>query len=135
MAIFLMFTIEYFQHKNVKADSPEQINFHDDTVINPMVINYGVEWYITSLWKEKAPEAYRVIKCESAWRTRVISQTNDVGLFQINMAAHGDNIPRDTRWEKVVWLQDPYNNIDFAYKLYKRNGWRDWFMSRHCHGL
>jgi len=66
---------------------------------------------------------YNIAWCESGWQTKVISPTNDVGIFQINLTAHG---------RSVEYWQDPYENIEYALELYKKNGFKDWVMSEHC---
>jgi len=81
--------------------------------------------YIHSLWKEEADLAVKVARCESNLRTDVISRTSDVGVFQINLAAHGHKIA-PTRAEQIEWLQDYKNNIDFAYSLWQKSRWVPW---------
>jgi len=56
-----------------------------------------------------------------------------VGLFQINLYnskqwIHAGRIPGKTMEEKVQWLKDPYNNILYAYWLFKasNNSWNAW---------
>ena len=66
-------------------------------------------------------------RSESGYDPLIISKTNDVGIFQVNLAAHWDTIPGQTRTEKILWLQNPTNNIQFAYMLFtKRGNWDDW---------
>ena len=75
--------------------------------------------------------ALSIIACESGGSVLVISNTGDVGLFQINLAAHWDEINGTTRAEKIKALQDWHYNIQFAYKLFLRSGWDPWV----CNGL
>src|SRR5574341_1358665 len=82
--------------------------------------------YIIRVFGTESETATRVFRCESNLRTAVISRTSDVGVAQINLAAHWEKIPGETREEKILWLQDYKNNIDFAYELYKRSGWKPW---------
>ena len=71
--------------------------------------------------------ALKIVKCESGFKTEIISKTNDVGIFQVNLAAHWEVIPGQTRAEKILWLQNPTNNIEFAYMLFtKRGNFNDW---------
>lgn len=54
-----------------------------------------------------------------------------VGLFQINLYnatqwIHAGRIPGKTMDEKVAWLKDPYNNILYAYWVFKTSGWHPW---------
>lgn len=87
-------------------------------------------------FKDHYSEALDVMKCENRkYDPALISPTADIGLFGINLAAHWDEIPGETREEKIAWLQDPINNIDFAYTLFKARGWQDWYMSFNCHKL
>ncbi len=80
---------------------------------------------VKAVFGKDADMAFRIISCESGWRTDVISRTNDIGLFQINLAAHGVKIAL-TRAEQIAWLQNPDNNIAFAYELFKKSSWAPW---------
>jgi hypothetical protein len=82
-----------------------------------------------------APVMVTVAKCESGIRhtlkdgsvIRGGKTPADVGLFQINTLAHGNELARlglDPRK-----LED---NVRFARILYERNGLRDWAPSEHC---
>ena len=93
--------------------------------------NTDIKEYIRSLWGDEAEYAFRIITCESGWNTLVISRTNDVGLWQINLAAHASKIPGGTRAEDIEWLKDWRNNTDFAYFLWLEQGWSPWV----CHRL
>ena len=70
--------------------------------------------------------ALAIIACESGYNILVVSRTGDVGLFQINLAAHWSQIEGTTRAEKIKALQDWHYNIQFAYKLFLRSGWTPW---------
>lgn len=48
--------------------------------------------------------------------TPIVSEQS-VGLYQINVCAHGK--------DRAYW-QDPMNNVSYAAELYRENGWRDW---------
>jgi hypothetical protein len=91
--------------------------------------------YIYEIFGDSGRNAEVVARCESGLRTGVISRTSDVGVFQINLTAHGWKIPGETRAEKITWLQDYKNNIDFAYQLWLNSGWSPWYPSKKCHGL
>lgn len=86
--------------------------------------------YIRSLWGDETERAFAIVYCESGWKTAVISRTGDVGLFQINLAAHWSKIEGTTRAEKIKALQDWKYNVDFAFKLWSEQGWRPWVCSR-----
>lgn len=79
----------------------------DEEIIEEIIRVFGSE----------ADRAIAVARCESRFRTGVISRTSDVGVFQINLAAHGGRIAGD-RAADISWLQDPKNNISFAKTLY-----------------
>lgn len=81
-------------------------------------------------------EAVAVMMCENFNADAyVISKSGDIGLFQINLKAHWSEIPGKTREEKITWLQNPLNNVDFAFSLYQVKKWGDWYMSYPCHNL
>ncbi|MBI5071661.1 transglycosylase SLT domain-containing protein [Candidatus Falkowbacteria bacterium] len=92
--------------------------------------NSEIKNYIRSLWGEETERAFEIVWCESGFKTDVISRTGDVGLFQINLAAHWTQIPGEDRVEKILWLQDWRNNVEFAYMLWADQGWRPWVCSR-----
>lgn len=89
---------------------------------------------ILSVFGINGREAVRVGSCESNLQTTAISPTNDVGIFQINLAAHGQEIAT-TRKEQIAWLEVPEHNVEFAYSLFLKNGWKDWSPSHTCHWL
>ncbi|MFA5128560.1 MAG: transglycosylase SLT domain-containing protein [Patescibacteria group bacterium] len=92
--------------------------------------NSEIKDYIRSLWGDETERAFEIVNCESGWKTAIISRTNDVGLFQINLAAHWAQIPGEDRAEKILWLQNWRNNVEFAYMLWADQGWRPWVCSR-----
>jgi len=64
--------------------------------------------------------------CESSWvqfeEDRSIRKSNgNYGLFQINKLAH-----EKTMKELGLDYNNPYDNMEYAVKLYKENGVRDW---------
>ena len=81
--------------------------------------------YIAKVWeKEGVYEQARAISCfvsESGLRANAYNfnsnGTYDAGISQLN-SIH--NLP-----DEVVY--DPYKNIDYAFKLYKRRGWQSWY--------
>lgn len=99
---------------------------------------YKVEIVPVAHGEEVSPmvkELLAVAWCESGLRhylpdgSVIVSKTHDVGVFQINLAAHGEEL-------KQLNL-DPYDfedNVHYAVILYLRNGLRDWSMSRGCWG-
>lgn len=91
---------------------------------------------IEGFWGEERFAAYRVFNCESHFGDedfdpKVISRPNsdgsiDVGLAQIN-SVHFPKVPGQTWDEKIAWLQDPVNNINFAFnQIYTYSGFGAW---------
>lgn len=90
---------------------------------------------IKILWGEKAWQAEKVFFCESGLRADAASSSGDFGIGQINLKAHWDKIPGQTREDKISWLLIPSNNLRLAYSLYLAQSWSPWRSSRHCHHL
>lgn len=82
----------------------------------PVQAQEGCPDVITAVFGTTAPKACRVAKCESEWRTWVISPSgHDVGLFQINRI-HGIHASTN----ELV-------NTTFAYQLSKQGtDWSPW---------
>ncbi len=76
--------------------------------------------------------AYEIMKCESskdpeAWNKNHRTGDNSWGLFQINIYGYlEDNRP------PAEWLVVPENNIQYAYELYEKDGWKPW---TNCYNL
>lgn len=56
---------------------------------------------------------------------------HSVGIFQINLYnaeawVHAARVPGKTLSEKEKWLQDPYNNILYAYWIWSTSDWTPW---------
>ena len=56
---------------------------------------------------------------------------HSVGLFQINLYnskqwIHAGRIPGNTMEEKVLWLENPFNNTLYAYWVFKTSGFNPW---------
>ncbi len=79
----------------------------------------------SGLFKEDWHDFQKIIKCESNWRTDVVSRTRDVGLTQIN-SVHG--IRSD-------WLKDFRINLIVAHKLWITSGAGPWRSSYNCHHI
>lgn len=70
----------------------------------------------------------RIVGCESSWRPKVVNpKSKDYGLFQINWThiAKAESMDLDV-------INDPYDNIDFAFTLYEKDGLRHWNASSKC---
>lgn len=85
---------------------------------------------IRELWGDDAKRAFEIVNCESGFDTQIISRTGDVGLFQINLAAHWSEIVGDSRAEKIKNLQNWEYNVQFAYWLWEKQNWVPWVCSR-----
>lgn len=81
---------------------------------------------INELWGNQSKTALRIFWCESKLDPLIISKTGDVGITQINLSAHWEKIPGETKSEKIVWLQNRENNLSFAYQLYVQENWIPW---------
>lgn len=82
---------------------------------------------IRRIFPEQPETMIRIARCESGLDYDVISKTNDRGLMQINMQAHGKELER--------LGVDPLTvegNLSFARKLYDERGTQPWYMSKHC---
>ena len=91
-----------------------------------------VQNQICQVFKENCQEALKVASCESGLRPQAVSQTQDYGVFQINLSSHASKIPvRD----KVGYLLNSSANINLAYSIWSNQGWRPWRYSKHCHGV
>jgi len=85
-----------------------------------------VRAYIEEVFGKDAPRAIRIASCESSlqwWRINDTPSTGDysIGIFQINLyGSLAKNRP------SKEWLLNYKNNIDYAYKMYKAQGWTPW---------
>ena len=85
---------------------------------------------IRRLWGARAREAFCVVFHESRWQPAAVSPTLDVGLFQVNYAAHhrpGEGFAAFRRR-----LSRPLVNVAFAWALYREAGWRPWAVRGSC---
>ena len=105
--------------------TPAQLNTYGEHYVATGT-TFEVERQIRLVFGENADMAVRIAKCESGLRTDIISRTSDVGVMQINLTAHWNEIPGNTRLDKIVWLQNIDNNLAFAYQLFKRSSWNPW---------
>lgn len=89
---------------------------------------------ICKVFGKRCAAAVRVARCESRLNPRAVSRTRDVGLFQVNYAAHGWR--GESFAEFYRRMADVQRNVQYAYRL-SRGGtsWGAWRWSRHCHGL
>ncbi len=65
-------------------------------------------------------QALRVMWCESGGKPYAIGRGANYGLFQINQV-HAPRIPDFS----TAWM-DPAKNIEWAYALWARQGWKPW---------
>lgn len=95
--------------------------------VKPETETERIERLIRETFPEQPEVMLRIAKCESGLQPRVVSPTKDVGIYQINLAAHGQRL-------KELDL-DPYDveqNLIYARMLYDNRGTGDWYMSKHC---
>lgn len=80
---------------------------------------------VCRVFKARCSPAWRVVMCESRGNPRAVSRTNDVGLFQINYAAHHRAGESFTSFKARFF--DVNRNVAFAYRL-SRGGtdWHHW---------
>lgn len=98
------------------SSASDEIEYTDGEILDWLIMRFKEDYFVIK----------EIIRCESRWQVDKISPTGDVGLAQINLKEHWNEIPGETREEKIAWLQNPFNNIDFAYTLHLANGWNDW---------
>lgn len=80
--------------------------------------------YIHEVFKEDANDAFKVLECENKPLNPEAENWNrngtwDAGIFQINQV-HGRSMQDMKNWKK---------NIDQAYKIFSKQGWRPWACS------
>ena len=85
---------------------------------------------IHRVFREKASEAESIARCEnSTFNPKAVGHNSngsrDYSIFQIN-DIHFKKIPGSTYSDKVAYITDPYNNIRFAYELFKQQGFNPW---------
>ena len=122
-------TKDYYETWQAGApiDMPAMASNSPATPFYPPNAYADIKDEIQAVFEADSDMALKIVKCESGFKTDVISKTNDVGIFQVNLATHWDTIPGQTRAEKILWLQNPINNIQFAYMLFtKRGNFNDW---------
>lgn len=78
-------------------------------------------------------KAVEVAYCESGMRPGAVSRTLDVGVYQINYAAHHRQGESFAAFKRR--MTDVERNVAFAYRL-SRGGrdWSAWRWSAHCWG-
>jgi hypothetical protein len=113
---------------------------HDDVVSRGLVIGVVVAAMaaavagcsspsvIDVVFGPVAPQAEKIVNCESGFRANAVSPTNDHGLFQINIV-HKANFTKVTGqpWSAIY---DPLYNSVYAKWLYDRSGWKPWSCKR-----
>lgn len=116
-----LISINYVQPEAVKAVSiPEEVE-----VDKCSLIENEIEQYICEVFGDEYENAMEVLSCENKGLNHLaINDANsngstDVGIFQIN-SIHGFTVEE---------MQDYKKNVDFAYKLMKRDGWSAWACS------
>lgn len=70
--------------------------------------------------------AIRIARCETGdtWNPKVVSRTDDHGIFQINRRWNGEG------WRLGANIYDPVWNTRIAYWFWQTRGWSDWVCAR-----
>lgn len=70
--------------------------------------------------------AIRIARCETGdtWDPRLVSHTDDHGIFQINRRWNGEG------WRLGADIYDPVWNTRIAYWFWQTRGWGDWTCAR-----
>ena len=81
---------------------------------------------VSSLYGWDFETAHRIMMCESGGNPKAhnfshSSKDDSYGLFQVNL--YGELAKERPSSERLL---DPKNNIDYAYKIYKAEGWYAW---------
>lgn len=101
-----------------------------------ILIGTKIEWTEERIIQEikntfpDAPIMVEVAKCESRFKQYAYNPTNnshDGGIFQISKKYHGEEMN-----ELGVDQYDIQENIQFARKLYEREGLKPWNASKKC---
>lgn len=90
-----------------------------------------VDKYLLEVFKDAYSESLQIIRCESSYDFNAISKTGDYCGFQINQI-HFSEFPEGN---KIEWIMNYKNCIDFAFKLYQEKKWGHWYRSYSCHKL
>lgn len=103
-----------------------------------------IKQYINTIFGRNAATAYAVAFAESGkWdkdtgrpyflssAVNASSIETSVGVFQINLKSavakvHYDRIPGQSLEEKIQWLQNPYQNVLYAYWIYSTSTFAPW---------
>src|SRR5436853_4523898 len=88
------------------------------TLFSILIIATAVTHYLFSTFGNQGQVAYAVAQAESSLDEHAVSPTGDYGLMQINLSAHWDKIPGRSADERIQWLFNAYNNINYAKYLY-----------------
>lgn len=108
----------------VYAQEPEE---REVVQIEVRYTEEGITQKIRETFPEQPETMLKIAKCESNFNYKIVSPTNDHGLFQINQAAHGKRL-------KELGI-DPLTvdgNLQYARMLYDERGTQPWYMSEPC---
>lgn len=97
-----------------------------------------IEKYIKLIFGSEARTAIAVSHFECGYTNKNYPKCHlktqaehSVGIFQINLYnskqwIHAGRIPGNTMEEKVLWLENPFNNTLYAYWVFKTSSWNPW---------
>jgi hypothetical protein len=80
------------------------------------------EQKIKNTFGDEGRVAVAIFKSESGLDRTQVSNTDDYGIGQINYPTWCEHIPGKTKGEKIMWLFNEDNNIQFAKMVYDRSG-------------
>ena len=116
------------------APSPTPSPALGDPVREPNDTQAEVDGYIRTIFGRDARVAMAIqrVECNPLNRNYpkcvyVTTREHSCGVFQINLKAHWDKVPvGDTFEEKCEYLNDPYNNVLIAHKIFSDSGFTPW---------
>jgi len=135
--ITLMASFSFYRHLNTPSELLNPfISINEvqakEVIVEPtpepskcLAIENEIEQYICEVFGDEYENAMSVLSCENkTLNPNAINDQNsngsiDVGIFQIN-SIHGFTVEEMKDWKA---------NVDFAYKLMKRDGWSAWACS------
>jgi hypothetical protein len=125
------------QNLNQKPQAVEQSKIvarQPNTTTNSQPVIYNTEYIkkrICEVFGPQCSNALIIAQRESGFRIKVISPTNDYGLFQINCPSHAAKVGGD-----CTKLFDLETNLSVAKQIFNASGWCPWttakYLSQPC---
>lgn len=124
---FYIFGLQFKSEETTDLISPYVTPYISTTIVEAKeepkpVFKNNIEAYIYEVFGEDYDDAMKVLECENrGLNPNAINHNRngsiDEGIFQINSIHKQPN------------MQDYKANIDYAYKIFKRQGWSPWSCS------